>query len=56
LDPTLAGRDGDGLQRRRVDEYQLLANPSFDDACRGAGFLRVAPSEWLARQLRARVA
>jgi predicted glycoside hydrolase/deacetylase ChbG (UPF0249 family) len=48
LDPTLAGRDGNGLQRRRADEYRLLAHPSFDEACRRAGFTRVAPSEWIA--------
>ena len=34
LDPTLPGRDGEGLQQRRVDEYRLLADPSFDEACR----------------------
>ncbi len=50
LDSTLAGRDGDGLQRRRVDEYRLLARPSFDEASRRAGFKRVAPSEWIAAQ------
>ncbi|HVS37640.1 MAG TPA: ChbG/HpnK family deacetylase [Gemmataceae bacterium] len=47
LDVTLDGRDGDGLQRRREDEHRLLADPSFDEACRRAGFRRVAPSEWV---------
>ena len=50
MDATLVGRDcheGDGLQRRRVDEYRLLADPSFDAACRRAGFVRVMPSEWV---------
>jgi chitin disaccharide deacetylase len=47
-DATLPGRDGNGLQRRRVDEYRLLADPSFDEACRRAGFTRVAPSDWMA--------
>ncbi len=46
LDATLSGRDGEGLQRRRVDEYRLLADPSFDEVCRRAGFTRVAPSNW----------
>ena len=48
-DATLLGRDcreGDGLMRRRVDEHSLLAHPSFDAACRRAGFVRVSPSEW----------
>ena len=50
LDLTLPGRDGDGLQRRRADEYRLLADPSFDEACRRVGLTRVAPSEWVAAQ------
>jgi predicted glycoside hydrolase/deacetylase ChbG (UPF0249 family) len=45
-DATLDGRDGDGLQQRREDEHRLLADPSFDEACRQAGFRRVAPSAW----------
>ncbi len=52
LDATLVGRDNqedDGLQQRRVDEYRLLSDPSFDEACRRAGFVRVTPSEWVAR-------
>jgi len=48
VDSTLPGRDGEGVQRRRVDEYRLLADPSFDEACRRAGFTRVAPSQWIA--------
>ena len=48
VDSTLPGRDGEGVQWRRVDEYRLLADPSFDEACRRAGFTRVAPSEWIA--------
>ncbi len=44
-DDTLDGRDGDGPQPRRQDEHRLLADPSFDEACRRAGFRRVAPSE-----------
>ena len=55
-DATLAGRDGDGPQRRREDEYRLLAGPSFDDACRRAGFRRVAPSEWVGRAARTQAA
>ena len=47
LDLTLPGRDGDDLQRRRADEYRLLADPSFDEACRRAGLRRVSPSEWV---------
>jgi hypothetical protein len=46
LDSTLPGRDGEGIQRRRADEYRLLMDPSFDEACRRAGFTRVAPSDW----------
>jgi predicted glycoside hydrolase/deacetylase ChbG (UPF0249 family) len=52
MDNTLVGRDccaDDGLQQRRVDEFRLLMDPSFDDACRRAGFVRIAPSEWAAR-------
>jgi predicted glycoside hydrolase/deacetylase ChbG (UPF0249 family) len=51
-DDTLLGRDcrpGDGLLDRRVDELHLLRQPSFPEACRGAGFTRVSPSELLAR-------
>jgi predicted glycoside hydrolase/deacetylase ChbG (UPF0249 family) len=59
LDPTVLGRDcrpGDGLQQRRVDEHRLMADPAFDAACRRAGFMRVAPSEWRARAGAARAA
>jgi predicted glycoside hydrolase/deacetylase ChbG (UPF0249 family) len=52
-DPTLIGRDcreDDGLLQRRVDELRLLHQPSFLEACRRAGFTRVAPSELLARR------
>jgi predicted glycoside hydrolase/deacetylase ChbG (UPF0249 family) len=47
LDRTLIGRDceaNDGLLQRRVDELHLLQQPHFVDACRSAGFTRVAPS------------
>ena len=43
-DATLPGRDGDGLQRRRVDEFRLLTDPSFDEVCRRAGFTARDPS------------
>jgi chitin disaccharide deacetylase len=46
-DLTLLGRDakpGDGLIRRRVDEYQRLIDPSFPEACRRAGFTLLPPS------------
>jgi predicted glycoside hydrolase/deacetylase ChbG (UPF0249 family) len=55
LDTTLVGRDcteTDGLLQRRVDELRLLHQPHFLDACRQAGFTRVAPSEWLRSQVR----
>jgi predicted glycoside hydrolase/deacetylase ChbG (UPF0249 family) len=48
-DPTLSGRDGDGPQPRREQELGLLGGPSFDEACRRAGFRRVTPSEWAGR-------
>jgi predicted glycoside hydrolase/deacetylase ChbG (UPF0249 family) len=50
-DETLLGRDAtvaDGQMQRRVDEFHLLSRPDFRDACRLAGFSRVAPREWLA--------
>jgi predicted glycoside hydrolase/deacetylase ChbG (UPF0249 family) len=53
FDSTLIGRDcgpNDGLLQRRVDELGLLQNSSFKEACRQAGFLRITPSEWLARR------
>ncbi len=46
-DDTVLGRDckpGDGLQQRRIDELHLLQQPHFEEACRRAGFTRVAPS------------
>jgi predicted glycoside hydrolase/deacetylase ChbG (UPF0249 family) len=58
FDPTLIGRDcreNDGLQQRRVDEYQLLRQPAFVQACRAAGFALSAPSElhgWITRESR----
>jgi predicted glycoside hydrolase/deacetylase ChbG (UPF0249 family) len=54
-DDTLEGRDcrpGDGLAERRVDELHLLQQPRFLEACRAAGFTRVAPSEFLAHEAR----
>jgi predicted glycoside hydrolase/deacetylase ChbG (UPF0249 family) len=54
-DDTLLGRDcrpGDGLLQRRVDELHLLFQPRFLEACRAAGFTRVAPSEFVAGGLR----
>ena len=48
FDSTLVGRDcraNDGLQQRRVDEYHLLGQPAFLQACRAAGFALRAPSE-----------
>jgi predicted glycoside hydrolase/deacetylase ChbG (UPF0249 family) len=57
FDPMLIGRDctaHDGLAQRRVDELRLLHQPHFAEACRRAGFLRVTPSELLARRKRGR--
>jgi predicted glycoside hydrolase/deacetylase ChbG (UPF0249 family) len=54
-DDTLVGRDctaGDGLAQRRVDELHLLRQPRFAEACRTAGFTRVAASALLARTAR----
>jgi predicted glycoside hydrolase/deacetylase ChbG (UPF0249 family) len=48
FDATLVGRDcglHDGLLQRRVDEYRLMMQPSFVDACRDHGFRVVAPRE-----------
>ena len=36
--PRWSAATGDGLQQRREDEHRLLADPSFDEACRQAGF------------------
>lgn len=47
-DATLIGRDcaaDDEYLRRRVRELELLRHASFDEACRAAGFVRVAPAE-----------
>ena len=55
LDLTLIGRDceaGDGLLQRRTDELHLLQQPRFLEACRQAGFTRVAPSALLTGELR----
>jgi predicted glycoside hydrolase/deacetylase ChbG (UPF0249 family) len=52
-DKTLVGRDctdHDGRLQRRVEEFQLLRNPSFRQACRRAGFTLISPSE-LGRRL-----
>lgn len=52
LDASLLGRDatrGDGQLERRVQEYALLRQPAFDEACRAAGFRRLSPSELQAR-------
>jgi predicted glycoside hydrolase/deacetylase ChbG (UPF0249 family) len=51
MDRTLIGRDctpHDGLLQRRVDELKLLGTSTFVEACRKAGFRRVAPSRLLA--------
>ena len=56
-DETLVGRDcgaDDGLLRRRVCELELLRHAHFDEACRAAGFRRVAPAELV--RLRAQAA
>jgi predicted glycoside hydrolase/deacetylase ChbG (UPF0249 family) len=54
FDATLIGRDArgpqDGLLLRRVHEFHLLSDPSFEGACRAAGFVRVGPSEMLHRR------
>jgi hypothetical protein len=58
FDHTLVGRDckeGDGLQQRRVDEYHLLGQPGFLQACREAGFTPRPPSDlplWARRNRR----
>ena len=46
LDETLLGRDGtweDGLIQRRAWEYRLLADPSFPEIVRSAGFQLASP-------------
>ncbi|HMF17613.1 MAG TPA: ChbG/HpnK family deacetylase [Gemmataceae bacterium] len=50
LDTTLIGRDctaTDGLMKRRVDEFHLMMQPSFREACQQANFTLVPPSELL---------
>jgi predicted glycoside hydrolase/deacetylase ChbG (UPF0249 family) len=52
-DPTLIGRDctaNDGLMKRRVDELHLLLQPSYEEACARAGFVRVPPSRLIRDQ------
>lgn len=49
-DSTLLGRDAtlhDGQLQRRVDEFRLLAHPSFMEACRRANWTLVSPSEYV---------
>lgn len=49
-DETLRGRDAtgaDGQMQRRVDEFHLLSQPSFPQACHRAGFTPLAPRDWL---------
>jgi predicted glycoside hydrolase/deacetylase ChbG (UPF0249 family) len=48
MDTTLVGRDctlTDGQLHRRVNEFQLLQQANFKEACRRAGFALVSPSE-----------
>jgi predicted glycoside hydrolase/deacetylase ChbG (UPF0249 family) len=50
LDTTLVGRDctaTDGQMQRRVREWHLLHDPSFEEAYRRAGFRLISPAEWL---------
>jgi predicted glycoside hydrolase/deacetylase ChbG (UPF0249 family) len=50
-DSTLEGRDGsagDGLRRRRIREYELMACPTFTEAVKRAGFVLTAPSQLIA--------
>jgi predicted glycoside hydrolase/deacetylase ChbG (UPF0249 family) len=50
-DPTVLGRDctpGDGLLERRIDEYRLLAQPGFLEACRQGGLTLMSASQWMA--------
>ena len=49
-DETLLGRDctrNDGMLKRRTRELDLLDQPSFEEACLQAGFVRVPPSRLL---------
>jgi predicted glycoside hydrolase/deacetylase ChbG (UPF0249 family) len=48
MDTTLVGRDctlTDGQLHRRVNEFQLLQQANFKEACNRAGFALVSPSE-----------
>ncbi|MHB1424512.1 MAG: carbohydrate deacetylase [Gemmataceae bacterium] len=52
-DSTLIGRDcseHDGMLQRRVQEWHLLQQPNYLEACRQAGFTLVSPSELRAHQ------
>jgi predicted glycoside hydrolase/deacetylase ChbG (UPF0249 family) len=54
LDRTLVGRDcalGDGQLLRRVHEFRLLQQESFQVACRRAGFMLISPREFLNRRV-----
>jgi predicted glycoside hydrolase/deacetylase ChbG (UPF0249 family) len=49
-DESLLGRDAtptDGQMQRRVDELHLLRHADFREACRRAGWSRLAPRDWL---------
>jgi predicted glycoside hydrolase/deacetylase ChbG (UPF0249 family) len=54
FDPSLVGRDArgldDGLLLRRIDEFYLLVQPAFAEACARAGFTLVPPSLLCARR------
>src|SRR5262249_31102156 len=55
FDDSLLGRDAtatDGLQRRRVRELELLADGSFLETIRRAGFRLIAPSQLTSTYLR----
>jgi predicted glycoside hydrolase/deacetylase ChbG (UPF0249 family) len=55
FDTTLVGRDctaDDGQLERRVNEFHLLEAASFKEACREAGFMRVAPASFLSLSFR----
>jgi predicted glycoside hydrolase/deacetylase ChbG (UPF0249 family) len=52
-DPTLVGRDcteRDGMVQRRIDEWHLLQQTNYLEACRQAGFTLVSASELLHRR------
>jgi predicted glycoside hydrolase/deacetylase ChbG (UPF0249 family) len=57
-DPTLVGRDsppGDLRLFRRLAEFRLLGDPSFDLACKERGFERIRPGQLMAAQLASEV-